>query len=66
MRAIASSRLRSTNLALAILHLLALLLCHDHLCRSGAEMWGRYDSSADSAGDRLSLSRNDTVSWHLC
>jgi hypothetical protein len=27
--AIAASRLRSTNLALAILHLLALLLCHD-------------------------------------
>jgi hypothetical protein len=28
-RAIAASRLRSTNLALAILHLLALRLCHD-------------------------------------
>ena len=28
-RVIATSRLRSTNLALAILHLLALLLCHD-------------------------------------
>jgi hypothetical protein len=28
-RAIATSRLRPTNLALAILHLLALLLCHD-------------------------------------
>jgi hypothetical protein len=27
--AIAASRLRSTNLALAILHLLVLLLCHD-------------------------------------
>jgi hypothetical protein len=27
--AIAASRLRSTNLSLAILHLLALLLCHD-------------------------------------
>jgi hypothetical protein len=29
MGVIAASRLRSTNLALAILHLLALLLCHD-------------------------------------
>jgi hypothetical protein len=28
-RAIAASRLRPTNLALAILHLLAVLLCHD-------------------------------------
>jgi hypothetical protein len=25
-------------------------------------MWERYGSSADSAGDRLSLSRNDTAS----
>jgi hypothetical protein len=29
MGAIAAPRLRSTKLALAILHLLALLLCHD-------------------------------------
>jgi hypothetical protein len=29
MRAIAASRLRSTNLALVILHLFALSLCHD-------------------------------------
>jgi hypothetical protein len=29
MGAIAATRLRSTNLALAILHLLVLLLCHD-------------------------------------
>jgi hypothetical protein len=29
MGAIAASRLRSTNLTLAILHLLVLLLCHD-------------------------------------
>jgi hypothetical protein len=29
MRVIAASGLRPTNLALAILHLLALLLCHD-------------------------------------
>jgi hypothetical protein len=29
LRRVAASRLRSTNLTLAILHLLALLLCHD-------------------------------------
>jgi hypothetical protein len=29
MRVIAAPRLRPTNLALAILHLLGLLLCHD-------------------------------------
>jgi hypothetical protein len=43
--AIVASRLRSTNLALAILHLFALLLC-----RSDVEIWGRYGSSADNAG----------------
>jgi hypothetical protein len=29
-------------------------------------MWGKYDSSVDTAEDQLSLSGSDTASWHRC
>jgi hypothetical protein len=39
MRTIAASRLRSTDLALAILHLFALPLGHDHSVNQVLERW---------------------------
>ena len=66
MRTIVASKLGFTDLALAILHLLVLLLGHDRSVDQVLKCGERYDSSADTAEDQLSLSRSDTASWHLC
>jgi hypothetical protein len=62
---IAASRLGSTDLALTILHLPTLPLCHDCSVNQVLDV-RRYDSSADTVEGQPSLSENGTVSWHQC